>query len=117
MRVQFQTALKMLLVSVVLVAAVRTAVPAQRRGQSPFPNVEDPSDGQRRGARGTNPQRGRGPVCEPSGRIQKRTYSFKEIDKKGKESAKKMEYDVFVSTKANRNEKSPLVIGLHGRGV
>jgi predicted peptidase len=28
-----------------------------------------------------------------------------------------MEYDVFVSTKAERNEKNPLVIGLHGLGV
>jgi predicted peptidase len=101
-----------------LLTASSLSTLAQRRGESPFPNVEREGDsGQRRGTRGNRGQHGSGPGCPPRGRIQKRTYLFKETDKKNKETSKKMEYDIFVPSKLEGVDKSPLVIGLHGLGV
>ena len=42
-------------------------------------------------------------------RIQKRTYDFKEADKK-------MEYTLFVPSTYDKEKKSPLIIALHGLG-
>ena len=75
--------------------------------------------GQRGGMRGGNGQRGRGPGrgCESQGKIQERSYILKATDKKGKERSKKMGYNVFVSSRVLKDEKSPLIIALHGRGM
>ena len=110
---EFSHTLRILVVCALFLAGIRPATLAQRRSQTPFPDVGNP-DGQRRGDRG---QRGRGLGCPSSGRIEKRSYLFKETDKKLKETTNKMEYDVFVSTKAKKSEKIPLIIGLHGLGV
>jgi predicted peptidase len=69
--------------------------------------------GMRGGGRGLGPERG----CDSRAGIQERTYLLKTTDKKGKEISKKMEYDVFVSSKVHKGEKSPLIIALHGRNM
>jgi poly(3-hydroxybutyrate) depolymerase len=45
----------------------------------------------------------------PSSRVQKRTYEFKEADKK-------MEYALFVPAKYDKDKKTPLIVALHGLG-
>jgi len=51
--------------------------------------------------------RARGPLTGTATRIQKRSYVFKDTNTR-------LEYDVFVSTKVDKKNKSPLVIALHG---
>jgi predicted peptidase len=60
-----------------------------------------PPDGQRRGGRGASAN---------VARIEARTYIFPE-------TSEEIEYDIFVSTKVDKKNKSPLVIALHGLGV
>jgi predicted peptidase len=61
-------------------------------------------------------QRGRGgrsgppPRSSTAHRIQQRSYVFTHTNET-------IEYSVFVSTKVNKEKKSPLVIGLHGLGT
>jgi predicted peptidase len=61
--------------------------------------------------------RAQGPIngCGSQARIQERTYVLKTTDKK--EISKKIEYDLFISSKTSKNEKSPLIIALHGLNV
>jgi predicted peptidase len=54
---------------------------------------------------GASRERGR-PECD-SARIQTRSYQFPD-------TKKKLEYDVFVSSKVDRRRSAPLVIALHG---
>jgi len=96
------------LIMLFLVIGIAAPTLAQRRGQFPFPDGQPDRGGLMRGQRG--PQR-QGLHCDSSGRIEKRTYLFDEIEKK------KIEYDVFVSTKVDRRAKNPLVIALHGLNV
>ena len=49
------------------------------------------------------------PDREPSSRIQKRTYDFKE-------AGKEMEYALFVPSKYDKEKKTPLMVALHGLG-
>jgi poly(3-hydroxybutyrate) depolymerase len=60
---------------------------------------------------GTGVRRG-GPMVTSGAaeRIQKRSYLFKETNQK-------IEYDVFVSAKVNKRNRSPLVIALHGQNA
>src|SRR5262245_29944645 len=44
-----------------------------------------------------------------TGRVEKRTYEFKEADKE-------MEYALFVPSKYDKDKKTPLVVALHGLG-
>jgi poly(3-hydroxybutyrate) depolymerase len=46
---------------------------------------------------------------KPSGRIEKRTYEFKE-------AGKEMEYALFVPSKYDKEKKTPLIVALHGLG-
>jgi len=55
-------------------------------------------------------RRGTAPRSETAQRIQRRSYLFKDTNTK-------LEYDVFVSSKVRKSNKSPLVIALHGAGV
>jgi hypothetical protein len=73
-----------------------------------------PGVGQMRGV-----YRVQGPIngCGSQARIQERTYVFKTTDKNQKEISKKIEYDLFISSKTSKNEKSPLIIALHGLNV
>jgi len=66
---------------------------------------------QRDGRRGGGSLQGGGRQTSAAARrIEQRSYRFKDTNEK-------IEYAVFVSTKVNRRNKSPLVIALHGRGV
>jgi hypothetical protein len=60
---------------------------------------------QQRQARGAG-----APRSATAERIEKRSYLFQETNTK-------IEYDVFVSTKVKKGNKSPLVVALHGAGV
>lgn len=66
------------------------------------------------GQRGTPPPQGQrqgGPAATAAAsRVQTRSYLFPETNEQ-------LEYAVFVSTKVNKDEKSPLVIYLHGLGT
>jgi poly(3-hydroxybutyrate) depolymerase len=53
-------------------------------------------------------RRGQGSICDSGRRIEKRTYLFAETNKK-------LEYDVFVSSRVSRQTPAPLVIALHGQ--
>jgi predicted peptidase len=64
----------------------------------------------RRGTAQPGERRGAAPRSATAERIEKRAYVFKETNTK-------LEYDVFVSTKVKKGNKSPLVIVLHGAGV
>jgi len=89
---------KQLIIAVLLIAATALIFPlsAQRQTRRGGPS----ESGERRGA----------PRSATAERIQKRSYLFKETNTK-------IEYDVFVSTKVKKENKSPLVIALHGAGV
>jgi predicted peptidase len=72
-----------------------------------------PAAAQRRmGGAGTEPQGrgGRQGINATAARIQQRSYVFTE-------TKKKIEYDVFVSSKVQKGKKNALVIALHGRGA
>ena len=81
--------------TLIVSVGVVTSVSAQRR---------QPPDGA--GARRGGPM----VVSGAAERIQKRSYLFKETNQK-------IEYDVFVSAKVNKRNKSPLVIALHGQNA
>ncbi len=49
------------------------------------------------------------PGGNPSSRIEKRTYDFKE-------AGKEMEYALFVPSKYDKEKKTPLIVALHGLG-
>lgn len=69
------------------------------------------ADGQRRGSTSEGAERrGAAPRSATADRIEKRSYVFPE-------TKAKIEYALFVSTKVKKNNKSPLVIALHGAGV
>jgi poly(3-hydroxybutyrate) depolymerase len=75
--------------------------------------VNTPISAQRRmplGGIGGLQGRGRVPISATAARIQRRTYLFEETNKK-------IEYDVFVSARVDKRNKSPLVLALHGLGV
>src|SRR5262245_14721640 len=57
--------------------------------------------------RGDGGERGRGNRGGSLDGVQQRTYRFPETNEK-------IEYDVFVSRKADKKKKNPLVIALHG---
>ena len=80
----------------VLTSLAATAVLGQRRtplGGGPF------------GARGG---RGQTSICDGGRRIERRAYLFAD-------TKKRLEYDVFVSSRVNKQAPAPLVIALHGQ--
>jgi predicted peptidase len=81
-------------VSTLAFLATGAAATSQRRTRG--------DDTPERGAR-----RGNAPLTGTAARIQKRTYLFKDTNTR-------LEYDVFVSTKVDKKNKSPLVVALHG---
>jgi poly(3-hydroxybutyrate) depolymerase len=74
--------------------------------------VNTPISAQRRMPLGRGGPQGRSrvPISASAARIQRRTYLFEETNKK-------IEYDVFVSARVDKRNKSPLVLALHGLGV
>src|SRR5437868_3691945 len=85
-------------VSLALIAMACVSLPVLAQRRQPQERRDGP---QGRGAR---------QMSATAQRIEQRSYLFPETNQQ-------LEYAVFVSSKVNRRNKSPLVIALHGLGV